>query len=106
MIKVQIFRNAEGAITGFSVTGHANAGPHGQDIVCAAVSVLAQTAVLGLEGHLRREFKVEQVSGKLNFELIDRPDELSGAILETMVIGLTDIAQNYPQSVRIAEHRR
>jgi hypothetical protein len=29
--------------------GHANAAPHGQDIVCAAVSAILQTAALGLE---------------------------------------------------------
>lgn len=29
--------------------GHADYAPHGQDIVCAAVSVIMQTALLGLE---------------------------------------------------------
>lgn len=31
------------------VKGHSGYAPHGQDIVCAAVSAILQTAVLGLE---------------------------------------------------------
>ena len=34
--------SSEGCIT---ITGHADYAPHGQDIVCAAVSTLAQTFV-------------------------------------------------------------
>jgi uncharacterized protein YsxB (DUF464 family) len=29
--------------------GHANYAPHGQDIVCASISAILQTAVLGLQ---------------------------------------------------------
>jgi uncharacterized protein YsxB (DUF464 family) len=35
------------------VKGHAGYAPHGQDIVCAAVSAILQTAVLGLESVAR-----------------------------------------------------
>ena len=31
------------------VNGHANYAPHGQDIVCAGVSAIVQTTLLGLE---------------------------------------------------------
>ena len=34
--------------SGFTVEGHADFKPKGEDIVCAAVSVLTQTALLGL----------------------------------------------------------
>lgn len=49
MIKVKIFRNSTGKINGFKVTGHGvDMAPHGQDIVCAGVSALTQTAILGV----------------------------------------------------------
>jgi len=106
MIDIQIYRNAAGEITGFAANGHANTAPHGQDIVCAGVASLTQTAVLGLQQHLAREIRLEVAAGKLILELVKPPDVLSGAILETMFLGLSEIAKLSPQSVRIVEHRR
>jgi len=106
MIKIRIFRNTAGEITGFSVDGHANTAPYGKDIVCAGVATLAQTAVLGLERYLKREITLDIADGKLLLELTADPDALTGAILETMLIGLKEIANISPNSVRIVEHRR
>jgi len=106
MIKVDIYRNAAGSIYRYVVTGHANTAPYGQDIVCAGVSALTQTAVLGLKQQLGREFSLTVKSGKIDVELQDPPDEMTAAILETMLLGLKEIAKINPDSVRIAEHRR
>lgn len=106
MIKIAIHRNLANLITGFTVGGHANTAPHGQDIVCAAVSALTQTAVLGLECYLKRSSTLDIASGKLQVELEDAPDQLTGAILETMLLGLLEIEKINPQFVRISEHRR
>ena len=40
MIRVR-YKTAGGLLTGFTLSGHAGAGEHGQDIVCAAVSSAA-----------------------------------------------------------------
>ncbi|MEN6414495.1 MAG: ribosomal-processing cysteine protease Prp [Veillonellales bacterium] len=106
MVKIEIVRNLAGAITGFSVKGHTNTAPHGEDIVCAGVSALTQTAVLGLQEHLGRSCRLDIASGRLCLELCDAPDGLTGAILETMVLGLAEIAKMNSQSVHILEHRR
>ncbi len=106
MIKIEIFRNHDYSITGFRVDGHADTAPHGQDIICAGVSALTQAAVIGLERHLKRKIDLEIASGKLCAALPDAPDELTGAILETMFLGLMEIAKLKPESVRISEHRR
>ena len=106
MVKIQIFRNSAGQISGFAVIGHANTAPHGKDIVCASVAALTQTAVLGLERHLGREFSLDIGSGNLILELKGAPDALTGAVLETMLLGLHEVANISPNSVRIAEHRR
>lgn len=105
MIKVKLVRNPAGLMTAFSVTGHAHTAPRGQDIVCAGVSALTQTAFLGLSQHLERQVSFVMKSGELALEIAE-PDELTSAILETMVLGLQEIAQNYPTSVQIKEHRR
>jgi uncharacterized protein YsxB (DUF464 family) len=106
MIRVKIFRNGAGEITGFAITGHANTAPRGQDIVCAGVAALSQTAVLGLDRHLKRKINVDQADGRLVLELSDPPDTATAAILETMLLGLKEIAQLSPYRVHIAEHRR
>ena len=106
MISIQIFRDDNTEIAGFRVTGHADAAPHGQDIVCAGVSALTQSALLGLEQCAKRQFQLVMKSGKLIMNLTGNPDNLTQAILETMVLGLKEIACNYPQYVRIVENRR
>ncbi|CUH97458.1 hypothetical protein P22_3588 [Propionispora sp. 2/2-37] len=101
MITISPIVNTDRMIVGFSVTGHANAGPHGQDIVCAAVSVLAHTAVYGLERHLKREIKLDMAEGNMVFELMDPPDELTSVVLETTLLGFKEIASNYRKFVQI-----
>ncbi len=105
MITVTIKRNSENAVAGVNVSGHANFAPRGEDIVCAGVSALVQTAVLGLERHLERELDFWQKKNELRLELIEQPDELTQAILETMLLGLGEIAKLYPKSVRIVDFR-
>lgn len=106
MITVTIVRDNNKAITGFTVSGHAKTAPHGQDIVCAGVSALVQSAIMGIERHLGREIDLGQDSGGLTMSLTDSADSLTGAIFETMLLGLTEIAKLYPKSVHISEHRR
>lgn len=106
MITVTLIRDNNKAIAGFQVSGHARTAPHGQDIVCAGVSSLVQSAIMGIERHLGRDIDLSQESGTLMMKLNGQPDSLTGAILETMLLGLTEIAKLYPKSVRITEHRR
>lgn len=106
MIQVEIVRNKEGRIAQFSVKGHANAGPHGEDIVCAAVSALTQTALLGLEKHLCRNVFYEVASGRVLARLEEEPDVLTDAVAETMLLGLREIEKLSPGRVRILEARR
>ncbi len=47
MVKVT-FRTTAGRITAFSAEGHSGFASVGEDIVCAGISVLIQTAVIGL----------------------------------------------------------
>lgn len=102
MITIRPIRNSAAVLIGFRVSGHANAGAHGQDIVCAAVSVLAHTAVYGLERHLQREIQFDMSDGNMFFQLEDDPDQLTSAVLETALIGFDEIAKAYRKFVRIS----
>jgi uncharacterized protein YsxB (DUF464 family) len=50
MIYVDMALDEAGLLRSCSVMGHADAGPRGGDIVCAAVSVLLRTALRTLSG--------------------------------------------------------
>ena len=101
MIRVRIERDSTGRIQGFEAKGHAGAGPRGNDIVCAAVSVLTDSVFLGLDRHLKREMEWDADSGDISVRLKEDPDELTEAILATLVLGLTEIQKIYPDRLRI-----
>jgi uncharacterized protein YsxB (DUF464 family) len=105
MITIEIFYTDQSIIR-LRVTGHALTAPHGQDIICAGVSALTQSAVLGLQCHLERKLSLHVATGELDCALDSAPDALSEAILKTMLLGITEIAKINPQSVCIKEHRR
>lgn len=75
----------------------------GYDIVCAGVSALTQTALLGLGNHLHRALDYRISSGDLHTRLIEAPDEQTNAILETMLLGLREISALSPHAVQIQE---
>ncbi|MDR3348199.1 MAG: ribosomal-processing cysteine protease Prp [Acidaminococcales bacterium] len=107
MIKIKI-RRSNGRITACEVTGHAGTDEKGKDIVCAAVSALTETALLGLGrcAGARLEYKVSRRPALLSFALKDAPNDKTDAILETMLLGLTEIAGTYKNSLELAEYRR
>ena len=51
---IRIVAKREGDVHTLVISGHANASPHGTDIVCAAVSAIYQTALLGLAACARK----------------------------------------------------
>lgn len=108
MILIELYRTRNGEIKGFQVKGHADMAEYGQDIACAAVSVLTQTAVLGLCRYLGLQPEVKRKKGYLEC-MIPQPDletEKVQAIFETMAIGLKEIVGQFPDYVRMEEHRR
>ncbi|NPV27192.1 MAG: ribosomal-processing cysteine protease Prp [Firmicutes bacterium] len=109
MVNVQFFYNEQGEIIGFEVEGHAEYAPYGEDIVCAALSVLAQTTVLGLQYHLPEppDFKISDgfVRCFLPERLKQRDQENAKIIVETMRLGMETIQKSYPRNVKVFKRR-
>ena len=106
MITVTILTQEDGKITGFSAEGHSGTAPRGEDIVCAGVSSLTDSAYLGITEYLHRNVISTDSSGKLHMVLEGRPDERTEAILETMLLGLMEISKAYPKALRIKKETR
>jgi uncharacterized protein YsxB (DUF464 family) len=105
MIRVTITRNPKGEFSRIVIDGHAGYADYGQDIVCAGVSALAQTCALGLKKVVGINPRVRCESGFFSLEL---PTSLSGSsfeksvcIVETLCIGLEDMAKSYPSHIRV-----
>ncbi len=105
MVTIRIY-NKDNKITGFLIEGHACYDKKGQDIVCAAVSVLAQTALIGLNEFLSSDsfhynIKDGYIKCKLEGNLNEKEDHNSQVILKTMCLGLETIQESYGSYVRI-----
>ncbi|MGB7605196.1 MAG: ribosomal-processing cysteine protease Prp [Lutisporaceae bacterium] len=109
MVKIEINRNKAKHITSYKLTGHTGYSKLGEfDIVCSAVSVLAQTAVQGLKViadiDIKYEIKDGYLSCQLPKELNDKQQLMSIAILETMFVGLKNIEENYRKHIDVREN--
>ncbi|HBQ94181.1 MAG: ribosomal-processing cysteine protease Prp [Firmicutes bacterium] len=103
MIKAHITRTHAGIIQDITITGHAGQGPYGFDIVCAAVSALSETLVLGLTHVAPVAMDYHLDEGNLTMALKELPSERTEALLETFCLGLRDLALSEPKFVKYDE---
>lgn len=87
-----------------TVTGHAGAAPHGEDLVCAAVSALLCTLAETVR-RLERNHQAERVvirllpgDGAVSF--VSEYECLANAVMDTVCVGLECLAKQYPEYVR------
>ncbi len=106
MIKVEIFGN-KSLPEGFRSQGHAGYNQAGYDIVCAGVSALTITCANALEEIAHCPVKATEEEGYLEIMIGESATQIQryeGALLiKAMVLGLKDIAQNYPKHVQVIE---
>lgn len=86
--------------SGFIVNGHADYAEHGLDIVCASVSALTQTAILGLDHYHYIDAKIR--NGHIAVHVL-KDDHTSDTIIKTMLLGLEEIARLHPDHVQVKE---
>ena len=86
-------------------TGHCDYGCEGEDIVCAALSSVVQTAALGIMQVAGIQIAFRAESGDLYMEL---PKALSESerhdadiILETMLAGIADLYEGYSDYIEL-----
>ncbi|ERT61986.1 MULTISPECIES: ribosomal-processing cysteine protease Prp [Megasphaera] len=100
MITVSLFRNGEHRFSGFEASGHADYGEAGADIVCAAVSALTQTALLGLLKYAGGRLSYSVKDGFVSVRLQAVTDETE-VIMETLQLGLQEISRQYEKYVAV-----
>ena len=107
MTVVTFYKSSDGYIVGYRAEGHSGYGEHGQDIVCAAVSVLTQSMCNGLTEVLKLKPDIVLKDGlldvKLPADLANQELKDAQILLKTLYISLRDIAsdKDYAGSVKI-----
>lgn len=89
-----------GFLGGFTIEGHARYAERGKDIVCASVSVLARSAVIGLDRYTKPS--IEMRDGYLDLTIHEKSVEIE-AIIHAVKETLLSIAMEYPEFVHIEE---
>ena len=113
MIRATVARTVwASGVTGYEVKaeGHAGAGEYGQDVVCAAVSVLLQTLAnevteaaragllaVGVVAHGDGWMKVEMTP-------TDQTQDMADAWVELVQDGIDALAESYPENVELEVH--
>lgn len=106
MTKVTV-RREDGHIVSVESDGHTDYGEEGEDIVCAALSSVIQTAALGLFRVAGlREVRIERDDAAARFAIrvgalnkADRHD--ADTILETMLAGVVDLHESFSKFIKL-----
>lgn len=105
MVEVTVLMNGKDWV-GFKAEGHAGYAPEGEDIYCAGVSAITQTALLGLMKHLSRKPIYEINKGWIQCSLPEdcspEDHEKANIILSSMEEGLRSLQEAYPQYLRVS----
>ena len=110
MIKVKIFKDENGFINRFNILGHADYNVHGDDIVCAAVSILGHTALRALVDVCELDeneisYRVDEKTGYLDVKLLILPEDKriknTQIVFKTLIVGVNSLIESYPKYVTL-----
>ncbi len=108
MIRAKVVLDEAGRVHAFDAAGHAETASRGNDIVCAAFTVLARTAYRALEALPGIEIEgAAPGPGSLSF-VVNRPADDAGraaGIADSLVTGMSDLAREYPGAVAFSIER-
>ena len=106
MTKVTV-RREDGHIVSVESDGHTDYGEEGEDIVCAALSSVIQTAALGLFRVAGlREVRIERDDAAARFAIrvgaLNKADgHDADTILETMLAGVADLHESFSKFIKL-----
>lgn len=110
MIKVTFKKNNANEIVAFEISGHANYADNGFDIVCAGVSALAITTINSIEkiANYKPIIDIEEDLGgflycEVLYDLTVKQKEITEILLNSLIIGLSDLQESYPDFIEIID---
>ena len=97
MTHVSIIKTRSGEYKGFNCIGHSGYAEAGEDIVCAAISVLVINTINSLDQLAGERFKLvtNEEDGLIDCRFDGAINEKSVLLLESMILGLQEIKKQY-----------
>jgi len=104
MVGVRFFRGPDGLIDGFVLDGHTECAPHGEDVVCAGVSALAQSILLGLVEVVKADVDFCKNEGFLECKVLKHSDQREiQVLLNTFYLSMKRMEEDYPKFIKVKE---
>jgi uncharacterized protein YsxB (DUF464 family) len=100
-------KKKDGSFSGLECVGHSGYSVEGEDIVCASLSGIIQTALLGLiqVAGIDVKFKRDEKRGYLEFYLPDKitpkQREYADVIMDTCICGVNDLEAGYSDFIEL-----
>lgn len=108
MITVKFYKKGEGIH--MTMKGHAQNAPYGEDLVCAAATMMAYTVAQAVQfmneqGKLKKKPKISIKEGDVSIVATPNDDDYAETLHTFWVAqcGIHVLAHNYPQNVKL-EH--
>ena len=104
MTKIKFFKRQDNFI-GFECSGHTGYAESGKDILCAALSGMTQSCMMGLKNILKINILVNRKDdeGYLKIELPKKIDEdkliSSQVLLDTLYVSIEDLIDGYSKYI-------
>lgn len=96
MIRVTVSRDPDGLVHGIECRGHAGFAPHGQDIICSAVSALTLNMANSVEAFTEDPFEGQaEEDGRFTFRFTGDISEGSKLLMDSLLLGLEGIRKAY-----------
>ncbi|KNF09440.1 protein of unknown function DUF464 [Gottschalkia purinilytica] len=110
MTNIKILSNKNNEIVQYIVSGHSGYGIAGEDIVCAAISILTETTLISLNkvcGIDEKDilYSIDEEKGYLNVSIPNNLDrekrEKADIVLQTMIVGLEGLLEIYSKYITL-----
>lgn len=111
MIEATMYKSSNDELYSFKITGHAESGPYGHDLVCSAVSALSISTVNSLEtlaGIKPQIHTNEDEAGYLNVlikkDLEGEQHLIAQTLMQHLNLSLKGIQDEYDQYIKVIEY--
>ena len=100
-------KQKNGEIISFSVIGHSGFGQEGYDIVCASISTIAQSTILGIQDVLgiKCNTKINEKTPLLSFEFFKNTSPLDvkkcQVLLSTFKLSVENLSKQYKKYISL-----
>lgn len=101
MIIADFLENSKGFLKGFRISGHADGGEYGKDIICAAVSAMSYMTANTITEVIGCKAEIKVKDGDMSLLLTDGDEEKCEAILKGFYLQMSELQHEYSDNIKI-----